>query len=95
MDKVPEDPEKLSKPLMVRLDTPSMDDLTELAEATGNTPAALARLAVKALVKAYVSQGRKVTFPMEMAFIPVESLPMAAEDQAPYRSTPRSKDRPA
>ena len=78
------DESKLNKPLMVRLDTPTSDLLTQMADEMGNTPAALARLATKALVDHYKENGQSITFPMTIRFEAKERLQLAAEDAGKY-----------
>ena len=87
------DPEKLSQQIMVRLDAENGDTLLEMAEAMGNTPGAIARLAVKALIKAYLENGRRLSFPLELNFAaaPANAL---NEPRAEYGKKPRSAPRP-
>ena len=84
MGKKETETEKLTAQLMVRLNAEQEKELLDLAEATGNTPAAMARLAVKALIDHYVENGRTITFPLRLRFEAKERLQLAAEDAGKY-----------
>ncbi|MDP1580696.1 MAG: hypothetical protein Q8M02_10475 [Candidatus Didemnitutus sp.] len=87
------DTPKLSEQLMVRLTAVEKDEMDQLAAICGNnTPSALGRFAVRALIEHYIESGRSITFPLKIRFeSPVFQL-RVAEDVGNY-STRRERRR--